>query len=311
MKSKSSNLLQALERVKDNKLEDFIAPLPEGTIDLLSVQNGIPYWFQITNETPGWYTLKPAVERSVDMLGARGSSTFKLAHPIGQPQPFEIEDYLNQLPHFNVIALYPVSLGSWLCVPHSVGDTKQRGWDGKPKVFTLCNENIEPLDVVRVANLAGALIYHEVSKLVMEGLSHKLLLEAANYSGKSMAHIGAKISNVDWKRAWNLVVERLDQLRVIHQKDDLESQFKLALEFVGAGLHSFQENSDGTFEIKYTDPVDGKIIPLKKVDKNLRIQSAGICLSGTDRQHNLSSIVEVMHDARKLRRFDLNESYYL
>lgn len=298
---KTSNLLNALQKVKDNKLEDFIAPLPEGTIDLLSVQNGIPYWFQITNETPGWYTLKPSVERTVDMLGARGSSTFKFAHPIGEPQPYQIEDYLNQLPHFNVIALYPVSQGSWLCVPHSVGDTKQRGWDGKPKVFTLCSENIEPLDVVRVANLAGTLIYHEVSKLVQEAQRAKDLLDGVDQPSAKL--------NSDWWVAFKLVTERVSQIRQQAKPMSLEENLKHSLGFVGAELVNYKEIIGGQLSVTYS--YQGMTWTLPKVDKNLRIQSAGICLSGTDRQHNLSSIVEVMHEARKLRRADLNSSYYL
>lgn len=287
-----SNLLQALQRVKDNKLEDFIAPLPEGTIDLLSVQNGIPYWFEIANGTPGWYKLSPR------KLPIRNSRAIQILEE--EPQPFEIEDYLNQLPHFNVIALYPVSSqGSWLCVPHSVGDTRQRGWDGKPKVFTLCQDNIEPLDVVRVANLAGTLIYHEVSKLALESILAKEMLEGN----------GTVNMNSDWWVAFGLVTERVSQIRQQAKPMTLEENLKHSLGFVGAQLVNYQEIVGGQLEVTYS--YQGMTWTLPKVDKNLRIQSAGICLSGTDRQHNLSSIVEVMHEARKLRRYDLNESYYL
>lgn len=304
---RKGNLLQALQRVKDNKLEDFIAPLPEGTVDLLSVQNDIPYWFQITNETPGWYTIKPMVERYANTIGDK---RFRFAHPIGTPQPFEIEDYLNQLPHFNVIALYPVSQGSWLCVPHSVGDTKQRGWDGKPKVFTLCQENIEPLDVVRVANLAGTLIYHEMSKFSTESAASKFLLEVDNVL-KGNLKDDIKRFNNDWKSAFSLVLERVNRVRAKAKERNLEENIKHHLEFVGASLKDWKENVDGTLQITFTDPYDGKPYTLPKVNKNLRTQVAGLCLSGTDSQHNLSSIVEVIHEARKLRRYDLNESYYL
>lgn len=310
MSKKTSNLLQALERVKDNKLEDFIAPLPEGTIDLLSVQNGIPYWFQITNETPGWYRLKPRTYKNGVYAKSRGSTGEYYVDEVGEPQPYEIEDYLNQLPHFNVIALYPVSQGSWLCVPHSVGDTKQRGWDGKPKVFTLCSENIEPLDVVRVANLAGALIYHEVSKLVQESWASKLLLESDAYvHGKYLGEKISEIKNEDWRKAFALVLDRMNSIRAKAKEKNLEEQLRYHLDFVGAKLVSYQEVLGEQLEVTYE--FEGMTWTLPKVDKNLRIQSAGICLSGTDRQHNLSSIVEVMHEARKLRRADLNSSYYL
>lgn len=291
---KSSNLLNALQKVKDNRLEPFIAPLPEGTVELISVQNSIPYWFLIENHKPGWSWLTPTEvkHKGYNLISTRGGV---------EPYPHQIEDYLNQLPHFNVIALYPVSQGSWLCVPHSVGDTKQRGWDGKPKVFTLCNENIEPLDVVRVANLAGTLIYHEVSKLTLEAFAAKDVLNEG-----IVLNLGR-----DWKVALFLLKERIDQLKKAQKKDDLESQIKHHLEFVGSSLQSWTENVDGTLQITFTDPYDGKPYTLPKVDKNLRTQVAGLCLSGTDRQHNLSSIVEVIHEARKLRRFDLDQSYYL
>jgi hypothetical protein len=286
MTKKTSNLLQALERVKDNKLEDFIAPLPAGTIDLLSVQNGIPYWFEIICTTPGWYNIHP--------LGSRGSILS------AKVEPYEIEDYLNQLPHFHVIALYPVSQGSWLCVPRSVGDTKQRGWQGQPKVFTLCQDNIEPLDVVRVANLAGTLIYHEVSKLTLESTPIRELLENATKE--------VKVSD-DWWQAVKLVTQRLNQITQHAKKMTLQEEIEYRLKFVGAKLVDYQEITGGQLEVTYS--YQGMTWTLPKVDKNLRIQSAGICLSGTDRQHNLSSIVEVMHEARKLRRLDLDRSYYL
>lgn len=286
-----SKLLQALQRVKDNKLQPFIAPLPEGTVELLSVQNGIPYWFEVENHNPGWVWVKPT------QFKVKGYNIAQVME--GRPEPYLIEDYLNQLPHFNVIALYPVSQGSWLCVPHSVGDTKQRGWDGKPKVFTLCQENIEPLDVVRVANLAGTLIYHEVSKLALESILAKGMLEGN----------GTVNMNSDWWVAFRLVTERVSQIRQQAKPMTLEENLKHSLGFVGAELVNYQEIVSGQLEVTYS--YQGMTWTLPRVDKSLRIQSAGICLSGTDRQHNLSSIVEVMHEARKLRRYDLDEAYYL
>lgn len=290
------SLSYLVEQIRQNNLEEFVAPLPAGNIELLSVQGGYPYWFDVMNNEPGWKRLKPIQTLVGGRMNRKGINHVEI---VGQAQPYEIEEYLNQLPHFHVIALYPNSEGSWLCLPYSKADAKQRGWDGSPKVFTLCPENIEPLDVVRVANLAGSFIYHDMSKLVLEAFRAKELLRQTENETSL---------NPEFWQAFKMCIERLNMLRQKERVKTLDDRLVESLGFVGAELISYQE-VDGGFEVTYK--YEGMTWTLPRVGSDLRIQVAGICLSGRDYEHSLSSIVNVMHEARKKRRFDLPREYYL
>lgn len=290
------SLSHLIDQIRQNNLEEFVAPLPAGSIELLSVQGGYPYWFEVDNDSPGWKRLKPVQALAGGRINRKGINNVEI---VGQAQPYEIEDYLNQLPHFHVIALYPSSEGSWLCLPYSKADVKQRGWDGSPKVFTLCPENIEPLDVVRVANLAGTFIYHDVSKLVLEAFRAKELLRQTENE--------VSLAPEFWQ-AFKMCIERLNMLRQKERQKTLDDRLVESLGFVGAELVSYEE-VEGGLEVTYR--YEGMTWTLPRVGSDLRIQVAGICLSGRDYEHSLSSIVNVMHEARKQRRFDLPREYYL
>jgi len=75
-------------------------------------------------------------------------------------------------------------------------------------------------------------------------------------------------------------------------KDHNEEKIKAALAHSGAVYLSYRERADG-FTVSYR--VDGSQYT-STVDKNLRVQSAGICLSGGDTAFDLTSLVEVIRE---------------
>ena len=70
------------------------------------------------------------------------------------------------------------------------------------------------------------------------------------------------------------------------------------LEFMGAELNSWHE-SGNEYRITWTH---GGQTHSMDVARSGFVESAGVCLEGTDRRHNLSSIVAVMQEHARLGR---------
>lgn len=93
------------------------------------------------------------------------------------------------------------------------------------------------------------------------------------------------------------------------RKDHTEERIKKALTHAGAQYTSYIER-DQTYTIEYN--VDGHTHRSVVDKKTLEVQSAGICLSGGDRNFDLQSLVGVLREGRRSRRIvpvELNQDY--
>jgi hypothetical protein len=296
-------MLNVIKRINEHQVRPYLAPIPIGgnRVDVFTIQDTIPYWFSV-NSNAGWFWFD------------------KHDHTNRQARVGEVYDYEEQLPRFYVIALYPVHkvegehFQQWLCVPYHLADAEQRGWkNGEPRILYLVGHNIRPLQAVVARDLAGVLLYDRVdTRLNANFFSH----EYADW-----LYGDTKVENLaisrDWQHAVTIARERVEAIRVERERREaeahaktLEGRMELALSASGAELAGYTEMLDG-YKIRWS--YKDREFEMD-FDKNLRLESAGICMvdhsyggtagGDTAKWHSLSTIVDVMREARELDEDD-------
>lgn len=288
-------LLDIARRVAAFKPRPFVVPVPYETarIDVFTLQDGnIPVSRQLVipenspYPLPDWYLVRPAGD--------------KIAHIDRPAHPMEILDYLRELRRFFVIAVAQVNADSWLVVPENLSVGRRIGWNGEPREVHLVTENPNPLDVL-IARVMGD---HLLFDCLADGYgfpTQKAKFALENDPGMPLGQT--------WTAAVGILRSLQHQmpLRPVERPDGLEDLARWHLDYVGANLTGLE--SVGR-DIRITWEYDGAEFSAS-FDETLRLRQAPICLAGTDAQHNLSTIVSVMQQARRLHRFDLSEEYYL
>lgn len=253
-----------INRISRHEPKNFIAPVLTRRAELFVVQDSIPYRFFAEVEHPDWYFMRPYLTKTEKK---------PMAAPIRPAQPHEYINYMRVLPSFYVIALFPVSDFTWLVMPYNISDGEQRSWkNGIPRPMYLTVDNIMSLDVVKARLLSDVLIFDHLSS----------------------------ISSADTKEsiiAQSIYDRRLQAIREHEAKEERASKLSTeqgrleeSLAFMGAELEEWTRELDG-YVVRWK--LDGQIYRMQ-VDTNLRVTSAGVCLSGTDDWHSLSSVVDVM-----------------
>jgi len=293
------SLLSVFESVSSHIPESFLAPIPGArNVQVFSLQDNIPYTFLLSGmHYPGWYHIDP-----VGKTQALVSDREVLARDKFQ--------YLEQLPRFYVIAISPVNETTWLCAPYNQADAQQRGWrNGIPQNVYLASGNVQPFDVLVTRRLDQILLFEDVNTrietLTRECQQFVLDDEYLPRIKEFSAVVSIVRSFLRQQQAEREEEER--RQRIAARIASVEDQARWQLEFMGAQLIDMSKNRNG-YTITWSH--DGATFT-QDVSDNLQIRSAGICLAGTDRRHNLSSIVAVMQEARHEHRYDLDEDLWL
>lgn len=278
------SLLDAALNLANYVPEPFVAPIPTtGKVEVFAFQNGVPLRYSLYGQKIGWWIIEPRKDRA-----AMGDAA----------QISEIVEYLENLPRFYVIACIPSGEQEWLVVPFNGSDAAQRGWkDGQPKKMYLCNERVEPFDLIVGRKLGDILLY--------DSPDFRLTTIALDETQKPKSR--------DWSNAYNIISEwvkkaeeEAKKLEIKTQLDKVQDKLKFLLEFMGASLVSSEKKGNG-YQVVWKAP-DGHSYKMG-VKEDGRISVAGFCLAGTDSEHNLSSIVQVMSEAQQRKRPDIQRAY--
>jgi hypothetical protein len=267
------------------ELEPFVAPIPDAhDVYVWTIQDEVPYRVRIWHPDPGWWWVEPTAQ-------TRG----RIFEPAGAG---EILEYLDELPRIYVIILFRVAERTWLCTPLNAADAAQRGWaSGEPRVLHLAWGTIEPYDVVSARLLSQTVLFDSVA----DRLESRLWTEHAQVGNATSA---------DFARAMEIVNAEIDRRRkeerekaLAEQRTTLEGNIRWHLEFAGANLVGWKEQGEG---VRVEWEYGGQRYDMR-VSRNMRIESAGVCLSGGDRHFNLSSIVSVMEERN--RRYEDDDDW--
>jgi len=294
---------------------EIIAPLlPGGKI--CTRLNGMVYEFKLRGKFSGWGRFRPVNEREVELLG--------------EALPWERGTYLEQFPALRVILLWPDSgsrvPGAWWAIPFNESDAKQRFGLGNgplPVFLSDPTNGAERFERV-IARVDGRTLWFEGPDALADATHAEWLRDtAANIESLERFLPGLASSERQALIYWQLrQVELANQGRGNEQdiaapegnraqqrqwlqqearRTPLERALRRALAKADATLHSFSEvpateNTPGYLVVEWSER--GQNYRYRSMlDPGLTVVSSGICLSGRDRDFDLTSLVSVMQDS--------------
>lgn len=284
-------MLELLNKLNKTEFKPFVAPILEArTNRVFTRANGFTCQYMFTNLEPGWYEFSPE--------SANVCKRYKDA-PVA-----EVVRYLAELPRFYVQAVHPVSEYTWLVVPYNASDATQRGWaDCQPRPMHLITDRVKPFDVLVSRSLAGELLYDHLDDCLPESVVSSYVLR------NQIAETGIVPDAIRPEQAviWQIVNRRRAEERKTALQLDTGDRLKWFLDFAGAGLVDWQREGEN---LRVTYEYNGaQFSPL--ITRKMQVLSAGICLASGDRRQNLTSLVEVMEEARRLKQYDVNREDWL
>jgi hypothetical protein len=277
--------------------------------------------FRATSEFVGWGRFRPISEREAKMQG--------------EAMPWERGGYLELFPALRVVLLWPDNdpkrPGTWWAVPFNDSDAKQRfGFNAEPLPIFLCDptNGAERFERV-IARVDGRTLWFDGPDMLADPTHAEWLRDAAAdidnlerflsglASSERMALLFWQLHQIETTVAQGhpQQAERQHQAMVHHQnrqqqqewlrqqatRNQLEQLLRRALAKADAVLHSYSEitNADGApghLVVEWSE--QGQTRRYRStLDPHLSIVSSGICLSGRDRDFDLTSLVSVMTDS--------------
>ncbi len=270
--------LSLIDRLSSVKVQRFIAPIPAAVeILVYTRQDGITLRFEVIRYSPepGWFVLQ-----------AVGRTTAKILHEVTSTA--HIFQYLNQLPNWTVIALFPSGDQRWAVCPFNKSDAMQRGWGDMMRHVHLTRGTFHSGSVITCRDMGGTLLFHSVKRLRPE-----LPEEASSIVDGYLREVERQ--KQEQRR------EAKKQKREQRRKNvEADMTFEEQLAVGGAEMIALEkglvkwEHEGSHYEMRVAP--DGTIL------------SAGYCLrsyedrADTTSEHNLVSIVGVMKRHRELGR---------
>lgn len=238
--------------------------------------SGVTYQFQIPYTKPGWYSFKP-----VDFHNARVSREANMG---------EIDSYLRKLQRVYLI-LFQREKNCWLGVPAT------RAPIDLQEVYQvlLPNDSADVFDHV-VGRFDGCRIwFHDLNTRVDLTLTEYLKMELEKGTGVNKLHY--KGLSFAEKSAYAIKLQLEEKKKVRSVKDRLKD----AVEHGGGEFVSYKERSDH-FSVTYN--VDGrKYTSFVQKNDGFGVLSAGICLSGGDRNFDLKSLIPVLKEGHRTNAY--------
>lgn len=291
---------------------EIIAPLlPGGRIR--SRVGGLVYEFRSSERFVGWGRFRPLNERE--------------AVPLGEALPWERGAYLELFPALRVVLLWPDSSGrapgSWMALPYNESDARQRfGFGLEPLPVFLCDPTggAERFERV-IARVDGRTLWFEGPDVLADPTHAEWLRDASTRESNESLLPGLAGSERLALLYWRIHQLELTTPTAVHLSEQmprqnrreqrawlaqqarrvaLEQSLRHALAKADATLHTFSEVTapDGSLRqliVEWSEHGQPRRYR-SAIDPHLTVVSSGICLSGRDRDFDLTSLVNVMSD---------------
>lgn len=278
--------------------EPFVAPVPDiDRVSILVHQSGVPYRYDILHGEVGWYQFKPIAPGACRIIKKANIRDINL--------------YLGLLPSIRAVGVSAIGNDGVLVVPENPADAAQKGWlNAEPRIAHIlrgrtANMAFAPI-IVRDAG--GFLLYARSGHGVDFHASRQIAMRQALERDDDITGP----SRTGYQIAYSILLqqarEQKRQEAARKARLDGEEGIRHQFEFTGARIGSIRQRNAGEYEVTYE--YDGAAFTVQ-ISRSGRVSSAGICLSGGDRDFDASSIVEVMQEARRRHRYDVDQNKWL
>lgn len=270
--SRARDLIDRFGREEDAFLKaEFIAPVARGGKIRIRIA-GILCELEVPGAPEGWAVLRPVSHRE--------------AKVVAEPGLADVKRYLDLFPRARLVLALQYG-ERWFGLPAAAAE---KGIDVRGLVPIALAKNASLFQTVTV-RFDGALFLFESSERHAEaawlGKALRRMSPPGALDRKGLSHAERRAYEIQYRWAQELA------------KSAEERRLESALALAGGRLVSFEERH-GTFTVTYT--VDGQAFQSVVTKKDLSVVSAGICLSGRDRDFDLASLVSVMRAQREGRR---------
>ena len=275
------NRLEAAE--KDFVGREFLAPVIghvmvriAGVVCRIRTIEGLPLDFR------GWAVLQ-----------ALSTSRARFIEPAGMTQTAE---YLSLLPAVRLILVQPLG-GRWLSLPAQAGDRRFR-IEGLV-TLELAEEGLEAFETV-FSRFDGRLFWYERRDPGRDPAIAAYLRQKLGSSGaRGLPPKDRKLHKRGLSREEREAYSLRRAAVVEQQQDRTELRLSEALHHAGARYRSYSERG-GVYVVHYE--IEGRRHVSTVNRDDLSVVTAGICLSGTDRRFDLTSLVGVLCQAHDTGR---------
>lgn len=266
---------------------EFLAPvLPGGRVRVRIA--GLVCTLRVTGRVePGWAILKPL---SMDR-----------ARVVAEPSLRQVRDYLALFPALRMLLLARAR-NYWLALPAHRGDRRIQV-EGPVRVHLALG--VEPFQQV-IARFDGAAFwFQELDRRRSPAVAAYLRDELR--AGTAVDHLHKATLTAEERETYHLAweaarraAEAQRQAAKAARRDRVEMRLAGALAHAGAELVSYIEQADA-YAVAYT--VDGRTHRSLVRKDDLTVMAAGVCLSGGDRAFDLESLVGVLREGARGRRW--------
>lgn len=254
------------------------------------VLKGKPIRVRISGVIVNLSVIKP---KNFEGWGVFTPNSAKTASFVREPNMTEKQSYFNLFPALRLI-LCRRAKDHWFGIPANQSDTRFKITGTVP--IQLCTE-VQMFDMVKVR--------FDGTNIWFEQIDPRHSLKNANYMRESVLKFleAPKLElpglTIEERDAYLIALNDAVAADAEAKRDKQEERIQKALALTGAKYQSYIERGD-TFTIEFMVGRERHRSVVKK--ENLAVESAGICLAGTDRNFDLQSLVGVIREGQRGHR---------
>jgi len=270
------DLLNKMEAAENTFLEtEFLAPILPGRKVQVRIAGVVCTLRVVGNIDAGWAILKPM--------------TIDRARVIAKPTLRQMQEYLALFPAIKLLLVSRVE-SDWFALPAHRGD---RRFQVAGTVRVHLATGVEQFQQIIARFDGGHFWFQEFDRRRSPAIAAYLRESLAAEIPPEQLH--KSTLTAEEREAYRLLYKAIEDAR----RDQVEVRLSEALAHAGAAFASYIERED-VYTVTFN--VDGQTHRSAVRKDDLTVLTAGICLSGQDRNFDLQSLVGVIREGQQRRR---------